>query len=77
MYNPKTSKDTHNATSSPESAAGAERLSCPAGIQTGLFGQEVALVNPFRWQDLEKAMKETGTYDMKTLSTIMKKKKAA
>ena len=40
MYNPKTSKDTHNVIFSPESAAGAERLNLQGGRKTLKYGQD-------------------------------------
>ena len=61
MSKEKTSKDTRNATSSPESVVGAEPLNCPVGVQTDLFGPAPVPANPFRWQGLEKALKTTGT----------------
>ena len=69
MSKEKTSKDTRNVTSSPESEAGQGRLNCPAGIQTDLFGPAPVPANPFRWQGLEKALKTTDTSGRSSLDS--------
>lgn len=56
------SKDTHNATFSPESAGGAMPCGSPDGMMRDLFGQEVVPVSLSAAKAAGKGNKMSGTY---------------
>lgn len=53
-------QDTRNVTFSPGSVAGPSLSPSPVGQQLDLFGQEAAHASPFRWPELERALKMKG-----------------
>lgn len=62
MSNQKTLKNSTNVTSSQESEGGLMRSNSPGGIQTDLFGLEVAPVKVSQQQDKEKAQMTSVTF---------------
>jgi hypothetical protein len=62
MSNQKTLKNSTNVTSSQESEGGLTPSNSPGGIQTDLFGLEVAPVKVSQQQDKEKAQMTSVTF---------------
>ncbi len=64
MCSQTTSKDTHNAISSPVSADGLTPLDSRCGMTLDLFGQEVAPVNPSAKQGTKPRNRMSATYGL-------------